>query len=282
MAAKKYYWLKLKNDWFDSREVKKLRRIAGGDTYTIIYLKLLLLSLKNEGSLYYEGIEDSFAEELALDLNEDTENVMVTISYLEKCGLLEIANPNEYFMTDIPSSIGYESESAERVRRHRAKKTPACTEALQCNSGVTKCNSGVTKCNAEIDIEKDIEKDIYIKTSARSPGRQDSEPEADVAAIMLNDGTEWRPSQALFAEYVRLYPKVEVKQQFNEMCGWSLSNPEKRKTRRGIARFVNGWLSREQDRGGNSANGGGGNRFNRFQKNDYDMADIENKIMANR
>jgi predicted phage replisome organizer len=290
MAAKKYYWLKLKNDWFDSREVKKLRRIAGGDTYTIIYLKLLLLSLKNEGSLYYEGIEDSFAEELALDLNEDTENVMVTISYLEKCGLIEITSPNEYFMTDIPSSIGYESESAERVRRHRAKKTPACTEtlqcnneALQCNSNVTKCNSGVTKCNAEIEIEKEIEKDIYIKTSARSPGRQDSEPEADVAAIMLNDGTEWRPSQALFAEYVRLYPKVEVKQQFNEMRGWSLSNPEKRKTRRGVARFVNGWLSREQDSGGgNGANGGGGgNKFNRIQKNDYDMADIENKIMAN-
>jgi hypothetical protein len=76
---------------------------------------------------------------------------------------------------------------------------------------------------------------------------------------------------------------VEVKQQFNEMRGWSLSNPEKRKTRRGVARFVNGWLSREQDSGGgNGANGGGGgNKFNRIQKNDYDMADIENKIMAN-
>jgi hypothetical protein len=100
---------------------------------------------------------------------------------------------------------------------------------------------------------------------------------------MLNDGTEWRPSQALFAEYVRLYPKVEVKQQFNEMRGWSLSNPEKRKTRRGVARFVNGWLSREQDSGGGNGatGGGGGNKFNRIQKNDYDMADIENKIMAN-
>ena len=37
--TKKYYWLKLKDDFFNSREIKKLRRIAGGDTYTIIYLK---------------------------------------------------------------------------------------------------------------------------------------------------------------------------------------------------------------------------------------------------
>lgn len=70
--AKKYYWLRLKDDWFNSKVIKKLRKIAGGDTYTIIYLKMQLLSLKNEGKLYYEGVEDSFEEELALDLDEDT------------------------------------------------------------------------------------------------------------------------------------------------------------------------------------------------------------------
>ena len=49
--SKKYYWLKLKNDFFTSKEMKKLRKIAGGDTYTIIYLKLQLLSLQNEQSM---------------------------------------------------------------------------------------------------------------------------------------------------------------------------------------------------------------------------------------
>ena len=42
--AKKYYWLKLKADWFSDKRIKKLRSIAGGDTYTIIYLKMMLLS----------------------------------------------------------------------------------------------------------------------------------------------------------------------------------------------------------------------------------------------
>ena len=69
--AKKYYWLKLKADFFTSRAMKKIRKIAGGDTYTIIYLKLQLLSLKDEGLLYYEGVEPTFYEEMALALDED-------------------------------------------------------------------------------------------------------------------------------------------------------------------------------------------------------------------
>lgn len=47
--GKRYWWLKLPENFFDAIEIKKLRRIAGGDTYTIIYLKMMLLSLKNNG-----------------------------------------------------------------------------------------------------------------------------------------------------------------------------------------------------------------------------------------
>ena len=79
---KKYYWLKLKTDFFTSRAMKKLRKIAGGDTYTVIYLKLQLLSLKDEGLLYYEGVEPTFYEEMALALDEDEENVKNTIETL--------------------------------------------------------------------------------------------------------------------------------------------------------------------------------------------------------
>lgn len=68
--AKRYYWLKLKDDYLDSPKIKKLRKIAGGDTYTIIYLKMQLLSVKNQGVIEYEGIEQTFAEELALKLTK--------------------------------------------------------------------------------------------------------------------------------------------------------------------------------------------------------------------
>ena len=276
---KKYYWLKLKDDWFNSKIIKKLRKIAGGDTYTIIYLKMQLLSLKNEGKLFYEGVEDSFEEELALDLDEDIDNVTVTVSYLKKCGLLEVTNADEYILTEVPNVIGSESESAERMRKMRANNNKKLLE-----DKTSQCDGTVTKCDTEIDIEKEIEKEIDINNFARSSGKQNSVPEADVEALILNDGSEWRPSEALFAEYVRLYPNVEVKQQFNEMRSWCISNPNHRKTRRGITRFVNGWLSREQDKGGRKGTQQvqrTSNGFNQFQKNDYDFESIEHGILAN-
>lgn len=81
--GKRYFWLRLMADFFSQPRIKKLRRIAGGDTYTVIYLKLQLLSLQTDGVLFFEGIEESFAEELALTLDEDPENVAVTLRFLE-------------------------------------------------------------------------------------------------------------------------------------------------------------------------------------------------------
>ncbi len=104
-------------------------------------------------------------------------------------------------------------------------------------------------------------------------------------AIILNDGTEWKPSQALFAEYVRLYPNVDVKQQFNEMRGWCLSNQTKRKTRRGVKRFVNGWLAREQDRASSygvkrQVDAKKVNGFSGFPQRSYDMESLEAQLLG--
>lgn len=210
-----------------------------------------LLSLKNEGKLYYEGVEETFSEELALELDEDPDNVKMTISFLQNCGLLEITDVDEYILTEVPASIGSESVSAERMRKCRANKNKKLLgeQASQCDSAVTASDGVVTTSDTEIEIEKEIEKRENINILGRGSGKQTSELEADVEALVLNDGSKWRPTEALFAEYVRLYPNVDVKQQFNVMRSWCLSNPKKRKTRRGITRFVNSWLAREQDKG---------------------------------
>ena len=97
---KRYYWIKLKEEFFTDKRIKRLRRISGGDTYTIIYLKLLLLSLKDEGKLYYDGVESDFIKELALTIDETDDDVMVTVNYLINQGLLEVVTENdEYYLT---------------------------------------------------------------------------------------------------------------------------------------------------------------------------------------
>jgi len=92
---KRYYWIKLKEEFFTDKRIKRLRRISGGDTYTIIYLKLLLLSLKDEGKLYYDGVESDFIKELALTIDETDDDVMVTVNYLINQGLLEVVTEND-------------------------------------------------------------------------------------------------------------------------------------------------------------------------------------------
>lgn len=149
---KKYYWLKLKDDFFRDKKMKKLRNIAGGDTYTIIYLKMQLLSLKNSGVLIFENVEDTFEEEIALEIDEKVEDVKVCLLYLEKTGLLECKD-NEYVLPQTIDCIGSETAVAERVRRSRERKKQI--EALHCNSSETNCNTEI-----EIDIEKDIDIDI--------------------------------------------------------------------------------------------------------------------------
>ena len=154
VSSKRYYWLKLQDDFFKSKRIKKLRKIAGGDTYTIIYLKMQLLAMKNGGVLEYTGLESTFAEELALDLDEEPENVGVTVNFLLSCGLLETSDNKEFFVPYAVLNTGSEGASAKRVREHREKK------ALQCNADVTPvkqiCNGEIEK---EIEKEEDIERD---------------------------------------------------------------------------------------------------------------------------
>ena len=152
--VKKYYWLKLNDNFFSEKEIKKLRKIAGGDTYTIIYLKLQLLSLKTDGKLYFDSIEDTFVDEIALTLDEEVENVKVTLMFLQKVGFIKEVAADEFLLPKTIECIGKESASAERVRKYRENKK------------MLHGNTNVQMCNTEIEIEKELyielEKNISI------------------------------------------------------------------------------------------------------------------------
>lgn len=152
--GKRYWWLKLKEDFFRQVEIKKLRKIAGGDTYTVIYLKMMLLSLKNEGHIAYECPESEFIENLALDIDEDEENVSVTVAFLRKHNLLvESDFESDVSLPKAAEAIGSETAVAERVRKHREKM-----KALQCNTAVTDM-----KQLGNVDIEKEKERELELE-----------------------------------------------------------------------------------------------------------------------
>ena len=164
---KRYFWLKLHKDFFQRKEIKRLRKIAGGDTYTIIYLKMLLRSIMSDGKLYFDGLEDDFASELALDLDEKEENVQITIQYLLKSGLLEMCSDEEYYLPDTKDSTGCETAAASRMRRCRAKK-----EQLERNNVTRMLQSGYGEIEKELEKDKEIDIEIDNKCASTKQKRK--------------------------------------------------------------------------------------------------------------
>lgn len=184
MAEKRYYWLKLKENFFKQKSMKKLRKIAEGETYTIIYLKMLLASLQNEGKIYFDGLENSIEEETALELDEDPDNVKFTILFLEKCGLLQIEdNGKSIYMNSIQDMIGSETSAAARMRKSRnnhnriSQSRNNVTE--QCNNvpnGYTNVQDGCTDVQKSyIEIEKEIDTDKEADTDTHIDTEQDTD-----------------------------------------------------------------------------------------------------------
>ena len=143
---KRYYWLKLKEDFFADIRMKRLRKISAGGTYTIIYLKLLLLSLRDEGKLYFEKVDETFIKELALVIDETEDDIVLTLQYLERVRLLEVVSEDEYFLTELPNLIGSETGWASKKRQYR-KQIKQLTDRTMSSACLT-------------DVRQDIEKEI--------------------------------------------------------------------------------------------------------------------------
>ena len=99
----------------------------------------------------FEKTESNIIEQLALELDEDIENVKITLSYLQANNLIEQISDDEYLLNKIPELIGNETTAAERMRKMREKRNK-----------VTPLLQDVEQSYTEIEIEKDIEKDINI------------------------------------------------------------------------------------------------------------------------
>lgn len=128
--------------------------MAGGDTYTIIYLKLQLLAMKKDGILEWSGLEDSVADELALDIDETPEDVRVTLMYLLSCGLAETSDNISFFFPYAVENVGSETSAAKRMRdmRERNNVTPLLRDSY-----------GEIEKEIEIEIDKkSIEKKRFV------------------------------------------------------------------------------------------------------------------------
>lgn len=185
----RFYWLKLKEDFFEDDAIEWLEEQKNGKEYTLFYLKLCLKSLKSNGTLIRRVgtmLVPYDTEKLAEITKTDFDTVVVAMELLKKIGLIEVLDTGEIFISSLAAMVGSESRSAERVRKFRERQKlapkppealPEPTEPLQCNAGVTPCNAQFNReiekeLEIEIEIEKEIEKEAAPPLPSPSPEKE--------------------------------------------------------------------------------------------------------------
>ena len=148
---KKYYYLKLKENFFDSEEMIILQNMPDGYLYSDILMKLYLRSLKNEGKLMFKDLIPYTPSALAQVVRHQIGTVEKALKIFQELGLVEILDNGAIYMLDIQNFIGESSTEADRKRSYRAKIQKEIKTLGQTSD---KCPD---KNPPEIDIEKEIE-----------------------------------------------------------------------------------------------------------------------------
>lgn len=171
---KKYYYLKLKDNFFDSEEIKVLEGMENGYKYSNILLKMYLKSIKREGLLLFNERIPYNPKMIATITGHNINDVKQSLEIFKQMGLIEILSNGAIYMLDIQNFIGQSTTEADRIRAYRNKiegkkerllkgedvsLIDACTNVQQKND---KSNN---KCTPEIEIELELEleKDIEIE-----------------------------------------------------------------------------------------------------------------------
>lgn len=216
-------------------------------------------------------------------------------------GFKELQNEGLVKIYRVDEEVYFYFPSWEKHQRIQAKRSlyPEPPSSEDCdgfdNSTVTHGNPPlptVTHGNpppeveVEVEVEEEIEytsTDVDVCAEPEKEKQATDEKEQAIFEIPTNTGEGYPFFQADIDLYKSLYPSVDIAQEMRKMVGWSDANPAKRKTKMGMKRFVNGWLSREQDKykpASASAAKSAGTKFNNFeQRNDDIDADMQEAFM---
>ena len=157
--SKKYYWLKLKEDFFEEDTISWLEEQENGVYYSNFYLKLCLKSLKTGGILIRSVGEILIPYDISklaeiTRVNKDT--AIVAMELFKKIGLVQILENGEIYLSQLNNMVGAETRAAERMRKSRANRQFKASPNDKCNN-VTRM---LQECSPEKEIEKEIEKEL--------------------------------------------------------------------------------------------------------------------------
>ena len=177
MASKKYYWLKLKRDFFKRHDIRIIEEMPNGKDYILFYLKLLLESIDHEGCLRFSDAIPYNEQMLSVVTNTNIDIVKAAMKLFIELNMIDIYDDQTIYMNEVEKLIGSETASAERVRRHRLT-AKASDDELQCNTDVTPSNDFVTESKSKRK-EKDIDLELDVVVEENDIGNNENTQNVD-------------------------------------------------------------------------------------------------------
>ena len=162
--SKRFYWLKLKKDFFERQEIQIIESMPNGKEYVLFYLKLLCKSIEYEGKLRCNEQIPYTEEMLAVVTKTDIETVRTAIETFKTFGLIEVKRDKSFFMKDANEMIGSETEWAEKKRKYRETQKGQSEDNQKTKSSQKKTMSDKSKSKSNIPSSPPIrgeEEDIY-------------------------------------------------------------------------------------------------------------------------
>lgn len=147
MADKKYYWLKLKRDFFKRHDIRIIEEMPNGKEYILFYLKLLVESIDHEGELRFSDTVPYNEQMLSVITNTNIDVVRSAMKLFIELKMIEVQDDATIYMAEVNKLIGSEWTSAERMRNLRKKQQASL------------CDTNVRESDTEKEIDKEIDKD---------------------------------------------------------------------------------------------------------------------------
>lgn len=171
------------------------------------------------------------AEECGLTINE----LRTALTHLKSTGEITVKTNNKYSLFTVNNYCEYQDINSQDYIQNTGR-------ALSINTPLTTIKQG-NKGTKEQDLGN-----IINDISCSDP--KESAPNPSGILLPLVDKSLYNVPMDKIALWRETYPAVDIEQELRRMIAWLDSNPTKRKTRRGIERFINNWLARTQDSGG--------------------------------
>ena len=181
MAESKFYWLKLKKDFFKRHDIRIVEAMPNGKDYILFYMKLLLESVDHDGALRFSDTVPYDENMLSIVTNTNIDIVRSAMKIFNQLNMIEVLDDQTIFMCEVSKMIGSESAAAERKRAQRARDAARIAaqndaETLRLSSNCDNVTSTSQNSHTDIDIDKDIELDIEEKSIKKNTSvtQQDS------------------------------------------------------------------------------------------------------------